>query len=231
MAFPATFADLQANVIAKARVDSTEDTQKVSDWINSAYYSICTETNFYATSEAEAPLTAGDYNVLLPADIVKIEYITPTGSDGTLWGPMRQCTFEEVLEVRAWQGGQISTGAPSRFALRDTQPQATIEFWPMANGGEVLTVWGWKLPPVLANPGDVPIIPEPYSKVIEYGAVLHAAEFKKDLLMIQQYETSYATWLGNFNTLLNRRRGSQTQQFRIEGTRPWPKRNSVDQGY
>jgi hypothetical protein len=46
MAFPSTFADLQAAVIAKTRLDpaNTADVTKVKDWINQAYYRIVLET-------------------------------------------------------------------------------------------------------------------------------------------------------------------------------------------
>lgn len=221
---------MQDQVIQKARLEATDDLTKVKNWLNSAYYTACIETNFYENSAAASALAAGATNTPLPATTVKIEFIVPTGTDGTVWGPMEEVTFEELLEVRAWQGGQLSTGAPSRYSFRSSG-SPSIEFWPNAVGGEILTFYGSNLPTVLSADADLPIIPEPYSKVIEYGALIHASEFKKDLLMLQTYQAAYTDWISRFRAFNNVRAGSKVQSFRVEGARPWPRSNSVDQGY
>ena len=230
MAYPLQFIDLQASVIDKSRLDVDFDTSRVKDWINSAYMTAIIETGFYQSAQVASALAANQTSMQVPAGIHKIEYVSPTDSSGQVWGPMRTTQFEEILRLRAWQGGQVSTGAPSRYALRSSQAP-TVEFWPMAVGGEVLTFYGWGLPAVLSADADVPIIPYPYEKVIEYGALIHASEYQKDLLMIQQFEQDYADWMGRFLGYKNKMGTSQPDQFVVEFGRPWPSRNDVDQGY
>lgn len=220
---------MQDQVISKARLDSSADLTRTKNWINNSYYKACIETNFYESSSATSALAANATNVAVPASIVKIEYIVPTGTDGTVWGPMMEVTMEELLQVRAWQGGQVSTGAPSRYAYRSSGTP-TIEFWPNAVGGEILTFYGLAFPTALSGDTDLSIFPEPYTKVIEYGALIEAAEFKKDLLMLQTYQQNYQDWIQRFRAFNNVRTGSETKQFMVEGQRPWPRRNDVDQG-
>lgn len=226
--FPADFITMQDQVIAKGHLDSSADLTRVKNWINNAYYMIAIEVEFYQSSSATAALAANATSVNFPATIVKLEYIVPTGSDGTIWGPMRETTFEEILEVRAWQGGSVSTGAPSRFAQRSASSNF-IEFWPQAAGGEVLTFYGMALPTALSGNTDKPIFPEPYSKAIEYRALIEAAEQKGDLLMLQQFSSQYQATLEAFRAFNNT--PGMVQQFKVEGARPWPKANSVDQGF
>jgi len=87
------------------------------------------------------------------------------------------------------------------------------------------------MPPVLSANGDTPIFPEPYSKVLEYGALIHAAEYQKDVLLIQQYQSDYQDWLQRLRGYRNTRETSQPGQLEVMFTRPYPKGNSIDQGY
>jgi len=109
MAFPATFQDMQNNVIDKARLDSSQDLSRVKDWLNSAYYTAVIETGFYQNSSAStSPLAANATNMLVPATIVKVEFIVPTGSDGVVWGPMVMVPIQELLRQRmARRSGQL----------------------------------------------------------------------------------------------------------------------------
>lgn len=228
----ATFIDLQNAVVDKARLDEDFDMTRVAAWVNSAYLTAIIETGFYQTSQVTSPaLTPDQSSVLVPAGIHKIEFIVPTGSDGQTWGPMRHTQFEDLLRVRAWQGGaSVNQGAPSRYSFRSSAAP-TIEFWPQAAGGETLTFFGWSLPAEMSAPTDPPAIPAPYEKVIEYGALVHAAEFQKDLLMIQQFQSGYQDWLQRFRGYKNHLASSQPDQFMVEFGRPWTHRNDVDQGY
>lgn len=229
MAFPSTFLDIQNAVINKLRLDATNDLSKVKDWINQVYYEACIETNFYETSSSATTLTAGQTSVSVPSSIVKIEYIVPAGSDGSLWGPMEEVTFEEILENRAWAGSTQTTGAPSRYAFRSSQ-SSSIEVWPQAYGGETLTFYGVCLPNALSGNTDTPIFPEPYATmVLQYGALVQAAEYKKDPL-VSEFNALYIQWIIKLRSLNNVRAGSKVQQFRVERQRPWPRGNSIDQG-
>jgi hypothetical protein len=231
MTYPALFLDMQKTVLDKARLDTLADTPRVKDWLNMAYMMACLDTNFFISKQVTTPaLTAGSTNVAVPSSIQDILWIVPTAVDGSTWGPMILLPFEQLLKMRAYQGATLNTGAPSRYSyISGGSP--TIEFWPNAVGGEVLTFWGTFLPPALNADNDPPIIPEPYRRVIEYGALVHASEFQKDILTQQGYEGQYQQWIQALRGNMNTTAGSMTQQFLIEGTLPWPKANSVDQGY
>lgn len=230
MSFPSDFQTIQTAVMTKARLDVVNDLAKTKDWINQVYYQACIETEFYEASSASAALAANASSVSVPAALVVIEYIVPVGVDGSLYGPMDQITFEEILEKRAWAGGTQTTGAPTRYAFRSAST-TSIEFWPNANGGETLTFYGAQLPTALSANGDLPIFPEPYaSKVLEYGALCQAAEFKKDIFFLQTYQSLYQEWVARLRALQNTRGGAKVQQFKVERLMPYPKGNSVDQG-
>jgi hypothetical protein len=237
MAFPATFADMQQSVFDKARLDEGYDVSRVSDWLNNAYMTALVESGFYqAISRQVGPLTSGQTSSFIPPEVQKIEYVVPIGTDGAVWAPMLAVGFEELLRNRAWQGGATPwTGAPSRYSYRSGPSvlgsMGSIEFWPVASGGETLTFYGWGLPAPMSQPGDQPIIPEPWRQVIIYGALIHASEFQKDLLMIQQFTGDYQDWMARFVGWKNHLGTSQSDQFQVEFQRPWPKGNSVDLGW
>jgi hypothetical protein len=223
MSYPATYLDMRNTVIDKSRLDATQDINRVNDWLNMAYMMACLDTNFFVSSTATSgPLVAGATNVSVPAAIQSIDWITPTAVDGSKWGPMLLIPFEQILKMRAYQGATLNTGAPSRYAYQ-SGGNPTIEFWPNAVGGEVLTFWGSFLPPAM--------VAEPYRRVIEYGALVHATEFQKDILTNQGYAQQYEVWIEALRGNVNTNPGSMTQQFIIEGTLPWPKANSIDQGF
>ena len=231
MSFPSQFVDIQNAVIAKARLDAQLDLLRVKDWINQVYYQACIETNFYESSwTLGVPLTPNASSIAVPAAVVKLEYIVPTGTDGSNWATMDEVQFEEILDSRAWQGGSIPLGAPSKYAFRSGQA-STIEFYPNAAGGEVFTFYGLFLPTALVADNAVPIFPEPFaSKVLEYGALVQAAEFKKDIFFLNTYQQDWADWKMRLQMFNNQRPGAKVQQMRITNERPWPIGNSIDTG-
>lgn len=232
MSFPSDFQTIQNAVLAKGRLDTTDDLAKVKDWINQAYYEACIETDFYDSSSAATALAANATNVAVPSALVVVDYVVPTGTDGTVWGPMEMVPFQLLLEARAYSGNAAPwTGAPSRYAW-SSGGSPSIEIWPAANGGEILTFYGSRLPTALSANGDLPIIPEPYaSKILEYGALVNAAEFKKDSLVLSEFYTQYQNWIMAFRGFLNTRRGKRVESFFIDKQRPWPHGNSVDSPY
>lgn len=232
MAYPSTFADLQDAVLNKGKLDDTYDTTRIKNWINQAYYQACLETEFYESSSASSALAASATSVAVPTALVGVDFIVPTGSDGSVWGPMEMVTFEEILEQRAYNAGvTMTTGAPSRYAYRSSGAPS-IEFWPTANGGETLTFYGQAFPTAMTADGNLPIIPEPYAtKVLEYGALVQAAEFKRDFAILDFWQAQYTDWMNRFRGFLNTREGDKVQQFRVETYKPYPRSNSVDTPY
>lgn len=232
MAFPSTFLDLQQAVIQNQRLDGTDDLQKAKDWINQAYASAAAQTNFYENSSVSAALTANQSSIAVPAALIIVEFIVPSGSDGSKWSPMDLVSFEEVLENRAWSGGSAApTGAPYQYAYRSAAAPS-IEFWPPASGGETLTFYGAQLPAPLVADGDLPIFPEPHATdVLEAGALVEAAKFKKDLFFLSTYQGMSQEAVAKLRAFTNTRIGDKTQQFKVERQRTYPRGNSVDTGY
>jgi hypothetical protein len=228
MAFPSTFIDIQQAVIYKARLDQAQDLSFVKDWINQIYYQVCVELEFYTAVSDSAAAGANATNVTIPSTIIAVDYVVPTGSTGVVYGPMDMITFDEILQMRAYTSTAITTGAPSRYCFR-SGVAPTVEFWPAANGGEILTFYGSRFPAPLVGDGDPPIFPEPYAtKVLEYGALVNAAEYKKDLIMMGEFQNMYADWLTRFRGFTNTRVGNRTEQFQVIGRTSWPQPNDVD---
>lgn len=193
-------------------MDSTADLQRVKDWLNVYYADAAIQTEYLESSSTSAALSANASSVALPAAVIVLEYIVPI-SGGQTWMPMEEVDFEHLLELRSTQSGASSNqGAPTKYTIRN----ATVEFWPNAVGGETLTFYGAILPTALSADGDVPTFPEPYSKVIEYGALAEAADFKSDP-QENEYRQLYQLWIQKLRRHRNRRRGQMVQQFRVIG--------------
>lgn len=230
MAYPSTFLDIYTAVIDKGRLDSTADLSRAKQWVNQAYARTCIETEFFESAQATTNLVASQTSLTIPSILFGVEYIVPVGADGAPWPPMMEVPFQEILELRAWSGGTIPIGAPSRYAYRSSA-SPTIEFWPIAAGGEVLTFYGYQLPVNLSADGDLPIFPEPYaSKCLEYGAIVDACQFKKDLIMLDTYKGDFEDWLERFRMFRFERQGMRVQSMPVEKQRPYPRGNSVDTG-
>lgn len=202
-AYASTFQSIQNSVIAKLRLDATNDLGKVKDWINQGLARVAVDTCYFSASSAGSALTAGDTSQALPSALFDCEYVTCVygGQSSTL----SQRTFEQILHLR--ENG-TSVGPPTVYYLRKN----TVEFWPSAAGGEVLTYYGAGLPDALSGNTDVAGLPEPYAaKLIEYAACVEAADFKRDPQLFAFYTASYQQWLGAFFAFLNRRRGKGSQ--------------------
>jgi len=179
----------------------------VSNWINMTLARVAIETGFFTGSSTGSALAAAATSATFPTSLITLEYITCTYAGQTL--ELGQApSFEYLLWLRA-QG--TSSGPPTVFFLR----QNTVEFWPAAAGGEIMTYYGTVLPSTFSGSTACPL-PEPFSKLIEQGAIYEGAQFKKDPL-IDEYRYLFDQWLSRFIAFCNRRRGKMPQQFQV-----WP---------
>jgi hypothetical protein len=207
MSLPSTFATIRGNVIAKARLDTTDDATRTSDWINQVYMDVAVETRCFQTN-ADATLTAGTTSYTLDAQVLHIELITCTQLAGQAGQPVKQCQISEILDARATNASQ--RGPATKYALVGLNQ---LELWPAASAGDVLTFWYSYLPGALSDP-DVPAFPEPFgSKLLEYGALCQAAEFKRDVMMLGNYQAQYDEQMREFQKFLNRKAGSYPGAF------------------
>ena len=212
-AFPSQFSDLYGSVIDKGRLNATNDLAKAKQYVNRAYADVALVSKYWEGSSVGAALAAAATSQSIPASIIELEDVTM--SYAGIQPPMRELTWEQLLNKRAYTlAGQ---GPPQAYAVR----KATVEFWPSAQGGEILTYYGSTQPPAwLSGDTDVPDIPEPFAtSLLEYGALVQVGEFKNDLLMLGEYQQSYGSWLSKFMKFVQTRQGTDARSFEVRAGR------------
>jgi hypothetical protein len=207
--YASTFLSMKNEVKDKLRLDTdTDDDSRLGEWLNQTLVRVATESKYFESNSDGSALAANATNQALPATLVELEYITRTYGGQTVY--LTPSAFETILELRATG----ATGPPTQYALR----KSTVEFWPNAQGGEVLTYYGAGLPSLMSADGDTTGLPEPFaSKLIVYGACIEAADFKNDMRLYFYYQTAFAQWLEAFNTYLNTRLSRASRAFPIYG--------------
>lgn len=224
MAYPATFADLKTSLISMVRLDATDDATKAGQWINETYFEVATETRFNRTSRTDVLTSSSTLTV--NAAVHEIEAITCTPTGGTASPPLKEENLDTILGLRALNPSSV--GTPTRYAL---EPLSTLHLWPTPAGGETLTTYYAALLTALSAVGDIPLIPEPHaSKLLLYGPAVKAAEWKRDLLMLGEFQQQYAAALAGFQRYLNRKGGAYPASFPVKMPgREWmPADPSVD---
>ena len=203
--------DIQNAVVAKARLDATNDLTKVKDWINQVYAQVCVETEANITTSTMT-VTAGTGSYTFPSSVVRIKemYVTPVG--GTQYAPMQQTTLDYILRRRQASGGVAATSYMTHYALLGIND---FEVYPTPSSADTVTIYYVALPTVLSGNTDVPILQEPFaSKVLEYGALCEAADWKGDPSE-GEYRQLFQQWMMKLKTNLNRKQGGQPGQFRV----------------
>jgi len=209
MAFPSTYADIQQAVIEKATLDPVLDLPKTKDWINQVYFQAAVETEAIS-GEATMPLTSGSASYALPAAVARIRQMAVQPSGSTVFNaPLVLTTLDEILQRR--QSGQ-----------QGSYPQAThytlvgingLELWPTPAATDVITIYYVSYPTALSAGTDVPVFEEPYaSKILEYGALAEAGDFKGDPAT-GQWAGDYTDWMNRYRAHLERKRGIIPGQF------------------
>jgi hypothetical protein len=203
----------------------------VADWINQVYAQACIELEANVTTST-ATLTAGtaSYNLttLFPSLVrLKEWYITPVGAAQSV--PIQQTTLDYILTHRQSSGGvSASRGYVTHYALVGTNQ---LEFYPTPTSNDTVTAWYVALPTALSASSDTPILAEPYaSKLLEYGALAEAADWKGDPSE-QEYRALFQLWMQKYRAHLTRRAGGQPGQFRVFGLYNFPPHDpSTDRG-
>jgi len=133
--------------------------------------------------------------------------------------PAQQARSETVLARQ-----QANPSGMSDQVIYALAGQFSVMFWPVASAGQQAEIIHTVLPDELDD-SDYPDLAEPYgSKLLEYGALVEGAKFKKDPLL-NDFELSYRMWKDNYIGWLSRRRGSGSMAFEVwTGADPGPDR-------
>lgn len=208
--YASTFLDAQNSVIDSVRLDPVADRQRTKDWLNRTLLDIGVQSKFFSGSAVGAALTAAAANQALPATLVELEYVTCAfGGQTQLMQPIY---YDKLLMLRAASTG--ATGPPINYCLR----ASTVEFWPAAAGGEVLTYYGATLPAQMSGDTDVSGLPEPYAtQLLVAGACIPAADFKNDPRVYTFYQSEYQQWMAQFLAFLNARVTDSSRGWPIYG--------------
>ncbi len=216
MAYPGLFLDIQTSVAAKLRLTLADDQTKIQDWINQTYADVAVETRCFQ-KQGTAAMTAGVATYLLDAQILHIELLTVTQAGGTAYFPLVECQLDEILNYQATSAG--GSGPSRRYCLIGLNE---IVVWPTPAAADTMNIWYSYLAPPLVDDNDTALFPEPFaSKILEYGALVQGAEWKRDIMVLGQYQQQYQSWLGAFQRYLNRKGGAYPEAFPT-WTRLWP---------
>jgi hypothetical protein len=209
--YAGTYGSIKSTVINKLRLDATDDATDVGNAINLAYQQVIQETGALQRT-ASSVLTADVASYDMPAEVAWIRSVWITYSDGTFTDPLQQVTLEQISEQRRATAASGEQVVRPIYALAG---QGQLELWPTPAAGQSLTFILVYLPDALVDDTDVPAIMEPYgSMLLQYGALVELARFKKDPLL-PDYEAAYQAWMTRFQLWLNRRQGSSARTFRI----------------
>lgn len=208
--YASTFLDAQNAVIDSVRLDPAADLQRTKDWLNRTLLDIAVQSKFFSSSSVGAALTAAAANQALSATLVELEYVTcGFGGQTTVMQPVY---YDALLMKR--QSATAAAGPPLYYCLR----KSTLEFWPAAAGGEVLTFYGVTLPDQMSANSDVSGLPEPFAtQLLVAGACIPAADFKNDPRIYTYYQSEYQQWMGQFIAFLNARVTDSSRGWPIYG--------------
>lgn len=221
--YAATFQGIQTAVIAKVNLDATADLAAVKDWINWACTDIANETEAFETT-ATLSLTAGTANYSLATvasgAILRIKEMYVTSSGTVTSPPLQYISLKDMLRLRVAAGGTVPyTGQPIRYTLSGSD---RLDLYPTpATTGDTITFYYSYLPTALSANGDLQPFGEPWSKLVEYGALAEAGDFLGDP-NTDNWRQSYEQWKARYKAHLNRRKGTQERRLGGDYAEGWP---------
>jgi hypothetical protein len=217
MAFAPTLADIREQVMLKLRLDPADQTI-ATYWIQQAYADIAQYVGFDWDTTTVYGLQEASGGFDLPCEVAWVRHIKMIYPGGGSSYPAQQVRSEQVLARQ-----QSNSAGPSESGIvYAVLGQFSVIFWPFAVQGQQVEIRHTVVPDALED-DDTPLLQEPYgSKLLEYGALVEGAKFKKDPLM-SDFEQSYAMWTERYVTWINRRKGASSTAFEV-----WPGERTVD---
>lgn len=147
-------------------VGQTGDMQRVVDWVNDAWLMIQSmRKNWrWMWSTGSSTLTAGTYEVTLPATVERIKRV----STGQTY--LQELTWNQMADAYR----EVQDGAPSAWAIR---PDGVLVFNAKPETTETVTYEYYEVPISMAANIDTPGMPERYHLLIVYAALKDYAQF------------------------------------------------------
>ncbi len=141
-----------------------------------------------------------------------MKLLTVTFADGSVSQPLQQVPLETILDRRR---ASVASGQQVSRPVYALAGQNQLELWPEPGAGQSMSFWYVYLPDELTADGDNPAIMEPFgSELLEAGALVRGARFKKDPLLAD-LEADLEVRMQRFQVWLNRREGSGPRTFRV----------------
>ena len=211
-AYSSVFSDLQQMVSDKLKLDNASlagtDATKIKEALNQTLVHVATATRYFSGSASTSALAAGASTDAIPTTIIELEYVTMAYGGQTYF--LQPVGFDRILMRRL----SASSGPPVIYALR----KSTLNFWPNAQGGEVLTYYGATLPDEMVSSSDTTGLPEPFAtNLIVFGACVEMADFMDDPKLYFYYQQAYQQALGEFQAYLNARVTQTSRAIPIYG--------------
>jgi hypothetical protein len=220
VSFAPTVGQIKEQVMQKLRLDPADDPLALY-WINQAYVDIAQYTGFYVANTTISPTVASS-TISLPDAVKQIRQVQRCYQNAPDSYPAQKVRMEQVLA--RLNGDDTPTGRYDTggiYAVSGEYPNEIV-IWPVCAIGETIVVTYSKLPQQVHDT-DKPLISEPFgSKILEYGALVEGAKFKKDPLLYD-FENTHALWVDRYVSWLNRRKTSNSTAFEI-----WAGGNDVD---
>lgn len=226
MAYPSQFSDIYNAVIHNLRLDPTNDTAKVKDAVNQAYYQVVVETEAYPAI-ATTTLTPGTNSYTLPSAISRLKSVNVTPVGGFATRPLLRISIDRMLAYRSAAAGPgTNNGTVYSYCLLGLNE---LEVYPSPQNADTLTFYYTQRPTALSGDTDVPIIPEPYATdCLVYGAQARVAQFSGDP-DLGYYQQLFNDSMQRLQTHINRLTGRVTGQFNLQDDKLWPPHDpSVD---
>lgn len=201
VSFAPTVGQIREQVMQKLRLDPA-DSDKALYWINQAYADVAQFSSFDIN---EKVITITGSKVTLPEEVQMIRQLRRRYLDAPDSRPAQLVRMEEVLtKLSADSTASSPVGSGGVYALSGEHPNELV-LWPVAAANEQIVLEYSRLPPQVSDT-DRPLIAEPFgSKILEYGALVEGAKFKKDP-MVYDYENTHALWVDRYVGWLNRRK-------------------------
>lgn len=174
-------------------------------------------------------MVSGTASYTLPTAVARIKQMFVTPVNAVAGGPITATSLDDILMRRRSQGGATLGGYITLYALLGAND---LEVYPTPTSADVITIYYVGLPTALSADSDVPVLQEPWaSKLLEYGALAEAADWKGDPSE-QEYRQMFEVWKQRYRAHLTRRMGGQPGQFGFFPSRPFrPHDPSTDLGY